>query len=567
MAVRDQKRNTLLFVGFLVLAGVIHIVANIVHNTAVPHYSLNTMLFCLEFAIYTLLLFFWLQSVRIRLLPTRAKTYMLILATQMVAYLSLRTFKYRIADSLVAIRYAWYIFYVPMIVIPTLFLMVCIRIVRGEKTSAVDERLLMVPAGLLSLIIATNDWHQLVFKRKPEVDPAAFYGQSGTYTYGITFYLTYAWMILMILIGVILLIKICGSGRNRKRILVILADILLCCILLKLHDIYYIRVDLREIRLNIRFIPPYEAPEIHVFCMLGAFEYCIRQRLIPHNADYAGHFSKIPLPVLITDLGFTPAYRSAGEVTADREMLAESLQEPAYPQPDQKLSGRRIHGGYAFWVEDESEVRSANERLQEANELLESENTLIEYENRQKEENAYLRSRHHIYHEIAEKMYPYQKRIEEMLNGATPGAEGFAECVADVSVLNAYVKRKTNFLLLASENPSIELRELRLAVAESARYLTYAGLRSSVDEGGFAADVKLPADTIIALYDTFERIVEQILKKASLLMVSCSGTDLTMATDSEAPMLILTGGEVLPVTAEKRESILYLTIHARKGGD
>ena len=60
MAVRDQKRNTLLFVGFLVLAGVIHIVANIVHNTAVPHYSLNTMLFCLEFAIYTLLLFFWL---------------------------------------------------------------------------------------------------------------------------------------------------------------------------------------------------------------------------------------------------------------------------------------------------------------------------------------------------------------------------------------------------------------------------------------------------------------------------------------------------------------------------
>ena len=103
MAVRDQKRNTLLFVGFLVLAGVIHIVANIVHNTAVPHYSLNTMLFCLEFVIYTMLIFFWLQAVRIRLLPTRAKTYMLILATQMVAYLSLRAFKYRIAESAVAI--------------------------------------------------------------------------------------------------------------------------------------------------------------------------------------------------------------------------------------------------------------------------------------------------------------------------------------------------------------------------------------------------------------------------------------------------------------------------------
>ena len=567
MAGQNQKRNTLLFVGMLVLGGVIHIAANILHNTPVPHYSINTMLFCLEFVIYTMLLFFWIQSVRIRLLPTRAKTYMLILATQMVAYLSLRVFKYRIAESVVAIRYAWYIFYVPMILIPTLFLMVCIRIARGEKTSAVDERLLMIPAGFLSLIIATNDLHQIVFKRKADVDLSSFYGKSGTYTYGITFYLIYVWIILMILIGVILLIKVCGSGRNKKRILVVLADILLCYLLLKLHDIYYIRIDLQTTRLNIRFIPPYESPEIHVFCMLAAFEYCIRERLIPHNEDYAGHFSKIPLPVMITDLGFKPAYRSVGGVDADEDMLEKALAEPMYPRPDQKFSGRRIHGGYAFWLEDESEVRSANERLQEANELLESENTLIEYENRQKEENAYLRSRHHIYHEIAEKMYPYQKRIEELLNSAVPGSEGFRECIAEVSVLNAYVKRKTNLLLLASENDTVELRELQLAVSESARYLTYAGLRSSVDESGFAADRRLPADTVIALYDTFERIALQILKKASLLMVSCSGADLTMATDSEAPMLILTGEEVLPITAEKQENILYLTIHAEKGGD
>ena len=149
---------------------------------------------------------------------------------------------------------------------------------------------------------------------------------------------------------------------------------------------------------------------------------------------------------------------TANEVAADRSMLENSLTEPCYPQPDQKLSGRRIHGGYAFWVEDESEVHSTNERLQEANELLESENTLIEYENKQKEENAYLRSRHHIYHEIAEKMYPYQKRIEEMLNGATPGSDGFRESIAEVSVLNAFVKRKTNLLLLASENDAVEIR-------------------------------------------------------------------------------------------------------------
>ena len=250
MTGQTKNKNALLFVGFLVLAGVIHIAANVLHNTTTPHYSINTMLFCLEFTIYALLLFYWIQSVRIRLLPTRAKTYMLVLATQMVAYLSLRTFKYRIAESVLAVRYAWYIFYLPMILIPTLFLMVCIRIARGEKTSTVDERLLMIPAGLLSLIIVTNDWHQLVFKRKADVDSLSFYGQSGTYTYGITFYLTYAYIILTILIGVILLIKICGSGKNKKRILVILADILLCYLLLKLHDLQYSLQPAGESRLK-----------------------------------------------------------------------------------------------------------------------------------------------------------------------------------------------------------------------------------------------------------------------------------------------------------------------------
>ena len=140
--------------------------------------------------------------------------------------------------------------------------------------------------------------------------------------------------------------------------------------------------------------------------------------------------------------------------------MAEALKAPIYPIPDGKLSGRSIRGGYTFWIEDESDIRHANEELNEANELLESENTLIEYENNQKEENAYLRLHHHIYHEIAQEMYPYQKRIEDLLNEAKPGTKEFLSIVAEVSVLNAFVKRKTNMLLVASEHETIPVNEL-----------------------------------------------------------------------------------------------------------
>ena len=47
-------------------------------------------------------------------------------------------------------------------------------------------------------------------------------------------------------------------------------------------------------------------------------------------------------------------------------------------------------------------------------------------------------------------MYPYQKRIEDLLNEAKPGTKEFPGIVAEVSVLNAFVKRKTNMLLMIS---------------------------------------------------------------------------------------------------------------------
>ena len=384
----------------------------------------------------------------------------------------------------------------------------------------------------------------------------------GTYTYRLPFYLTYGWMVLAIAAGMTLLVRACGRGKNSRPLLKIAAVILLWFILNGLH----------RLKAIVEFIPPYESPEIHIFCLLAIFEICIRERLIPHNENYAGFFASLPMPVMITDRDFHPVYRSSSGIEADRDRLSEALSAPVYPQSDQKLSGRQLRGGYAFWIEDESEVRKANEKLAEANELLESENTLIEYENRQKEQNAYLRSRHHIYHEIAAQMYPYQKRIEELLNAARPGEEGFRRQIAGVSVLNAYVKRKTNLLLMASEAENIRLQELLLAVSESARYLTYAGLRTSVDESGFCAapaakgeEDTLPAAALIALYDGFEALAEHLIGHASLLMVSFSGDRLTLAADADGP--IEAPGTGLPVTEEERDGILYLTVTAKKGGD
>ena len=560
MGITEQNRNTIVFIGLLLLAGMLHIAEDFCHNVPSPDYSLVTMLFCLVFMIYSGLLLFWIRSVHTRLLPSNARSCLIAAALLMLLYLSLRTFKYRIAGGSIGIRICWYAFYIPMTMIPALFLAVCIRIGRGEKHAKWDERLTLVPAGILSAVILTNDLHHLVFIPRPGIE--VFLGRMGTYTYGWPFYLAYAWMILAMAAGIVLLVRACGSRKNRKMMLSVIAVILLWLILIRLHSLKAV----------IEFIPPYEVPEIHIFSMLAIFEICIHSRLIPHNENYTGFFEMLPLPLMITDRAFHPIYQSAADgIEADAKQLVSSLTSPVYPQPERKLSGRQIHGGYAFWIEDESGVRKANEKLLEANDLLESENTLIEYENQQKEENAYLRSRHQIYHDIAEEMYPYQKRIELLLNETEPGKESFRERIAMVSVLNAYVKRKTNMCLMASEKKTLPLRELQLAVSESGRYLFYVGIRTSVEEGGFGGhegggkELFLPSENIIALYDTFEMLAEQMVGHTSLLMVSFSDGGLRMAADAKLSLDLK--GTVLPVHAEKREDILYLTVGAEKGDD
>ncbi len=550
-----QKKYTQLFILAFVSAGFIHVLEVASHNIPNPSYTVVTFFFCLVFIIYPVLLIFWIQSVHARLLPSASRRYMIATAVLMILYLCLRAFRYRFTESDIGLRYGWYAYYVPMTLMPTLFLCVCIRMGRGAKKRG-DERLLLIPGALLAAIVMTNDLHHFVFVPKPETEH--FIGSGGTYTYTPLFYLVYAWIILTVIAGVIILLKESRRGEGFKKMLPVIMVMVVWMILLQFHNLKRL----------FEFIPPYETPEVNIFAIVAIFEICIREHLIPHNENYAGFFSKLPMPVMITDSGLKPVHHSANMIEASEDRLKAAIDEPVYIQPDKKLMARKIRGGFAFRIEDESEVHSANERLKEANELLESENTLIEYENKQKEENAYLSSRHHIYHEIAEKMYTYQTRIRKLLDETRPGEADFKERIAYISVLNAYVKRKTNFLLLASEADKTDLNELQLAVSESGRYLSYVGVKTSVDESGFAGEdgtALRAADSVIALYDSFEIIAEQLIGNAGLLMISYADEELKLASDMKADSDL--SGCPLKVQIKKSEGIMYISIPLGKGGE
>lgn len=538
MNIKNKTRNTRLFIAFLLMAGI----ANVLSRPLSP--VLGSLMTALNYVILTGLVLFWIQSVRIRLLPSAARTSVLCAAYLMLVYLLIRIFKYRFAVEPSVLRYGVYAYWVPQMLIPALFLMTCIAISRGGKRDRWSRVLLLIPACILALTVLTNDLHSLVYISKTNIMQSSM--DSGTYTLGPAIYLLYAWMILAALSGIVMAFR--EMGRVQKK-----AVWQLLCVLLLWAGIVFLNILVLD-KLPVP-ISPFKVPDAHIFGMLGFIEVCIRHHLIPYNENYSGFFRSLQMPVLITDRELQPVYRTENELTVEKGVLKSAQTATVNLPEDRTLHGKEIHAGYAFWVEDESGIRSAQERLLEANETIEQENELIRAETEQKEKDAYLQSRHRIYHEIAKELYPVQRRISQLLGSVKPGTDGFRETIANVSVLNAYVKRKTNLLLLAAEKDRLSLAELALALQESANYLTLAGLKTMVN---IPKDGLLPSNRIVALYDAFECLAEQLNGKALSLMVSWNAGRLRLAAGTD--MTPYTEEVALPVSIRRSEDILYMDI-------
>ena len=548
-----QARNTWLFVGFLLLGGVLH--SGDIEE--IPF--LVTVFYCAEYLIYAGLILSWMQSVGRRLSPSREKRFLLAAACLMLLFITAQFVKYRIAVSPGLTRYCWYVYYVPIILIPTLFLMTCFRFLKG-----VDRRHLefwfLLPAGLLVLGVLSNDFHMMAFRPKegilhhqaflPNTGIRGLIGSPNTYTHGFLYYAAYAWAGCSLAIGIVLLLVACKkSGRWKKALLPALFLLLIPPVMV---------VSNRTPKDSIPIT--YEWVEIVIFGMLSVFEACIRSRLIPSNENYPGFFAQMELPAQITDKTLKPIYETRSPIRAAEEQLRASLDDPVLLTPDTRLLGTRLRAGYAFHTEDLSSINRMNEELRDANEVLLEENELLTREQELDAEQTGIRERSRLYQKAAQEVYPTQKKIAGILEKAAPGTESFRPDIEKALALTAYVKRKANFVLVEAERGTISAGELASALEESAHYLGYLGMNTAVD---IKAERSFPSREAIAVYDCFEAAAEKLLGKTKELYVALKDGELLMMADcGELPEL--TG---LPLPLRQSVSDRQLILRAALGGE
>ena len=556
---KAAKRKIVWFVAGFLLAGVLHVFDRLVNAalfdvpasaSALPAFC-STLLFVLNLAVLCALVLWWAQSVYDRLLPSVGRSCMLAAAALMMAFLMIRSVKYRLAGYGTLLEHiCWYAYYVPLAAIPALFLTTALYMEPERRGRKWQVRLVLAVTLLLVLGVATNDLHYLMFRPRPEGLPQG--GQWSTYYTGPLWYALYGFIILCIILGLVLL-ALADRRKHRGRRAFRLSLLLLVMLGM---------MTLSDRLLGTRGFPvPWAFPETSVFCMIGIFESCIRSRLIPFNEGYIDFFEQLQLPVDITDPALQTVYRTAKPVQADESQRKTALDTPLLLDGQTRLYGRRIDAGYAFWVGDESTLQRLNEALEDANEVLESENELLRLETEQAAERLRVDARNRVYALAAAEVYGTQKKIAALLDRLGPGAEDYSQVLAQILLLNAYVKRKTNFALQAAERETVTAQELYLALDETARFLELCGVQSSVEQ---RTDRTFTSAEATALYDSFALLAERFAGSASHLMALLTGDALRLMVECETAVDLPQTPAQIETSAE--DGLLYLTLCVQKGG-
>ncbi|MDY3920521.1 MAG: hypothetical protein SOZ59_16255 [Candidatus Limivivens sp.] len=232
-----------------------------------------------------------------------------------------------------ALRYFWYFYYIPLLLIPTTGLYLAFYMRQPENYRLPKWTYgLFLTALILTGLVLTNDMHQLVFSfPEGKLGEAASY-TVGVYEYGIVYYCIITWDIGCALVALLIILLKCRVIKNKKLLWFPFCSYGLAVI----YGVSYF--------LNLPFWKMFTKDMSAAFCLLFALilESCIQCGLIPSNTGYVQLFASSEVAAQITDRAGNVCYRSNKSGEIQPEMVQRSVKNPIMLENGIRLSGNRF---------------------------------------------------------------------------------------------------------------------------------------------------------------------------------------------------------------------------------
>ncbi len=499
-AARRRMALYALCVSFYAIAGVLQAV-----DSTLPEFW-HALFALLAHTILISLVVAWGVSLMHRMVRRDLRTYFLAAAVLILFFLVVRMIKYGLTRDIdVLSRYLWYGYYIPQCLIPPTLLLAAFSL-ENKKGRPCDSKLylLYLPAIVLILLIFTNDIHQWAFA-------LSFEDGGFSYSHGPVFYAALVWEIGVTFASLVVLIMKCSVSACRRKTWIPIMVFVMCSMF---SAVCFLENS-----------PAFKIPELLCFTCIAMIECSICIGIIPSNDGYEEFFHLSEYSAFITDERLDVAYRSKKAKVLDKDVLKEATETPVLLDRNTRLSAYRLHGGYVFRIDDLSKINEIDDALANANERLSEENYLIEAENELKEQRAQVAQQNRIYSMMDEATHDEVSRLEGLLSRLYRDGEAdvgrFVSGMRFACVLAAYVKRRSNLVMLTERQSRMDVEELHLSIKESLDYLSLLGVECSFD---FSASGEIGGKDAGVFYDFFESCIVDCDNLPEALIVHLSRT-------------------------------------------
>ena len=460
---------------------------------------------CFVFSLFTAALFLWIWQIKRRILQDTVRRNLIAAGLLMIFWMAIRTIKYDfLLSGWIACRYIWYLYYIPMIFIPLLMFLSVLHIgLSYDSTISRRWDLLFIPSGLLALAVLTNDLHQQAFR--------FIFGLEAwdevNIVRGPVYYAAMTCMAVLFIAMLAVAFARCSVAAQRRKIWI-------PAIPLVIGLVYTILVVTGSENLLLEM---FLVPETGCLLFASFMEILICLGFLPSNDYYGVLWNASSIGAGIMERDGTVRYRSARSVDVSLQQVRNAVAE-AVLLDDGNISLVSIHvkGGYGYWTRDITEINRLNREIENLGDVIAEENTMLEAENRIKEKLMRIKEQNRLYDHISETVKPQLDTINSILDNPSQEEEEFEMTMKYACILNSYIKRHSNLLLLLKQNGVLFGSELRRAVAESLEYVKLYGIKTLFScryEGACEGKAALTA------YEVFEGILEKTIPGASHMLV------------------------------------------------
>lgn len=456
----------------------------------------------------------WGLSVRQRIVQKQVRRYLTGVSLLLILWFTLRSAKYFIFWQPNVTRYLWYLYYLPMLFVPTLALLIAMSLGKPDEYKLPKSVwLLFAVSGALLILVLTNDLHQLVFSFSKNAD----IWSDESYGYGVCYFAVIGWQVLCAAAALVVMLFKCRLKNRKLRFLPVIPLI----------------VSLNYLVLNYIGIPWQkelfgDVTAFQSLMYMLCFEACIACGYIHSNSRYADLFaSSVGTSAQITDMSFNVRYAAMDTKPISREKMMHAIQSPVTLADGLNLHTMPIGGGYAVWTEDVSALLEARENFEGLAEELAERNEILRYEYKRGARRRRVEEQNRLYDLLRCTTQAQINRISTLtkeyqkINKTEPTRA--KTLLAEIAVLCSYIKRRKHLTLLADRDCSVAIAELVGAFTESLQALTLLNVRTT-----FFADSRLsvlPSKSAAEIFDFYEQVIESDLENISSIQVSLADVE------------------------------------------